>query len=81
MKVAQGEYIGMVDSDDYIPDDYFERLYNAAKEASADIAMCGIFKEKPVGGRVVISFARTEVVEQPADKLRLCNCPRLSSRQ
>lgn len=75
MKVAQGEYIGMVDSDDYIPEDYFERLYNAAQEASADIAMCGIFKEKPVGGRVVISFARTEVVDQPVEKLRLCNCP------
>ena len=30
MNIARGEYIGMVDSDDYLPEDYFERLYCAA---------------------------------------------------
>lgn len=75
MKIAQGEYIGMVDSDDYIPTDYFERLYRAAQDASADIAMCGIYKEKPVGGRMVISYNDTIIAEQADEKLRLCNCP------
>ena len=29
MAVATGDYIGMIDSDDYIPADYFERLYTS----------------------------------------------------
>lgn len=39
MKIAQGEYIGFVDSDDWVDLDYFERLYNAAKKYDSDIAL------------------------------------------
>lgn len=38
INAAQGEYIGFVDSDDCIGDDYFQKLYNAVKTNSADIA-------------------------------------------
>lgn len=37
IKVAKGEYLGFVDSDDYIEPNYYEVLYNAAKEKDADI--------------------------------------------
>lgn len=39
MKVAAGEYIGFVDSDDWVDLDYFEKLYNTAKQYNADIAL------------------------------------------
>lgn len=39
--VATGEYIGFVDSDDWTNNCMFERLYNAAKENNADIAVGG----------------------------------------
>lgn len=39
---ATGEYIGYVDSDDFIEARMFERLYGAAKSADADIACCGL---------------------------------------
>ena len=35
---ACGEYIGFVDSDDYVDKDYFEKLYRAATKNDADIA-------------------------------------------
>lgn len=35
---ATGEYIGFVDSDDYVDKDYFEKLYSAATSENADIA-------------------------------------------
>lgn len=35
---AKGEYIGFVDSDDWVDADYFEKLYKAAKKNNADIA-------------------------------------------
>ncbi len=75
LRVARGEYVGMIDSDDYIPEEYFERLYSAATEADADVAICGIVKQKPVGERVVIAFDRVEVVRDADAKLRVCHCP------
>lgn len=41
LKVARGEYIGFVDSDDYIHIDMYENLYNKAKQNNSDIVMCG----------------------------------------
>ena len=38
-KIAVGEYIGFVDSDDWVDLDYFEKLYNAAKKYNSDIAL------------------------------------------
>ena len=41
IKIATGEYIGFVDSDDYVELDMFEYLYNNAKKNNSDIAACG----------------------------------------
>jgi len=41
IKKAQGEFIGFVDSDDYVALDFAEKLYTAAKKNDADIAVCG----------------------------------------
>ena len=40
MKKATGEFIGFVDSDDYVEYDMYEQLYNKAKETKADIVCC-----------------------------------------
>ncbi len=39
LKIAEGEYIGYVDSDDWVDLDYFEKLYNTAKKYNSDIAL------------------------------------------
>ena len=41
IKKARGEFIGFVDSDDYIAPRFAEKLYNAAISNNADIAICG----------------------------------------
>ena len=38
---SNGEYIGYVDSDDYVEKEMFEKLYNKAKENNYDIVVCG----------------------------------------
>jgi len=38
---ASGDYIGFVDSDDYISSDMYEKLIRAITESKADIAECG----------------------------------------
>lgn len=46
---SNGDFIGYVDSDDYIDQDYYERLVNAQKSSGADIVCCGY--KNIVGGR------------------------------
>ena len=43
LKKATGEYIGYVDSDDYVELDMYEKLYNKAKESNFDIVVCGSY--------------------------------------
>ncbi len=40
IKASHGEYIGFMDSDDYLEPKFLELLYNAAIEHNADIACC-----------------------------------------
>lgn len=40
MKVAQGEWIGFIDSDDWVTPDYYEKLLNKAEETGADVVGC-----------------------------------------
>lgn len=37
---ASGEYIGFVDSDDYIEENMYEEMYNMAKQENSDIVEC-----------------------------------------
>ncbi|SUW08918.1 glycosyltransferase/CDP-glycerol:poly(glycerophosphate) glycerophosphotransferase [Brachyspira pilosicoli] len=37
LDISKGEYIGFIDSDDYVSNNYFENLYNTAKKFNSDI--------------------------------------------
>lgn len=43
LKEAKGEYIGYVDSDDYIDLSMYEKMYYYAKKKDYDIVMCGMY--------------------------------------
>lgn len=43
VKVATGEYIGFVDSDDYVEEDMYECLINHAQKGNVDLVTCGYF--------------------------------------
>ncbi len=59
--IANGEYIGFVDSDDWVEPDMYEVLVNNIKKYNADISMCGetIYEN----GVVSIDNADGKVVE------------------
>ena len=42
LKEASGTYIGFIDSDDYIPSNYYETLLSAIEKNQSDIAVCDI---------------------------------------
>lgn len=43
LAIAKGEYIGIVESDDYAEPDMFEKLYQIAKDNDCDLARCNRF--------------------------------------
>ena len=40
LKIANGEYIGFIDPDDYVAKEMFEVLYNNIKETNSDMSIC-----------------------------------------
>lgn len=43
LEIASGEYIGIVETDDWCDLTMFEKLYNKAKENDADVVKCGFY--------------------------------------
>lgn len=44
MKIASGQYISFIDSDDYVSDDFIETLYDVMKSEKSDIVECETIK-------------------------------------
>ena len=42
LNMAEGEYVGFVDSDDWIERDMFSILYSEAVDTKSDVAVCGV---------------------------------------
>lgn len=51
--IATGEYIGFVDSDDYIEPDMYEKLYKQNEENGSQIAICGRYYEFENGEKLI----------------------------
>lgn len=72
IEVAQGEYIGFVDSDDYIGNDYYEKLYDTASKYCADIATTNILKHKKKYDKYNVLYKKIEVANSTEKKYKLC---------
>lgn len=70
MQIAQGEYTGFVDSDDWIDLDFYEKLYSSAKKYNADIAIASIKRsEKNKKNRDLFLIEKEEIREDAEDKI------------
>ncbi len=76
LDIASGDYIGFVDSDDYIEPDMYERLYNVLTEHGADISVCSRHMEYEPEGRSV-SWAKEkslmDLTAEQAMKMMISN--------
>ncbi len=52
IKKAQGEYIGFLDSDDYVRPGFAKKLYDAARKSGSDIVVCGFSRIDLETGKV-----------------------------
>lgn len=69
---STGEYIGFVDSDDYIDIDFFEKLYNSATKSNSDIAIASILKHKNLFNIYNAKYTKEETAITIQDKIKLC---------
>lgn len=66
IKLARGEYIGFVDSDDYIDDDMYEILVNLCEFNNADISMVAY---KKIKGNKIIEVSADDGAIEKYDKI------------
>ena len=59
LSIAQGEYIGFVDSDDWVKLDMFEKLYYQAKETDSDIVMCSMNTFEDGTNKIIVNTYNT----------------------
>lgn len=73
LRIAQGEFIGFVDSDDYTDCDFYEKLYTAAISNNADIATASILKHKLKYDKYIIENKKIRLANSITDKIKLCS--------
>lgn len=76
LDIATGDYIGFVDSDDYVDRDYYEKLYKAASETRADIACAGIIRKNESQSKILANYTAQNCFEETRDKFIVVNFPK-----
>ncbi|MDR0632318.1 MAG: glycosyltransferase [Holosporaceae bacterium] len=77
IEIARGEYIGFVDSDDWVELNYFEQLYAATKKYDADMACCGILRRYPSSRtRKKLEIKEEKLYSSTVGKYRITESPR-----
>ena len=61
--MASGEYIGLVDSDDYVVPNMYELLYNKAKEGDYDMVDSGYYREATDTASISTGDNVTEILD------------------
>ena len=69
--IAKGEYIGYIDSDDWIDEDYYEKLYSTAKKYNADMSMADYIRIGNGKTKKRINIKKEEFVVNFKDKLKV----------
>lgn len=69
LKLASSNYVGFVDSDDWIDPDMYERMYQLAESEQADVVVCGLvfdFEDPKVPKRNEISNFKNKMYDRAA---------------
>lgn len=73
IKNAAGEYIGFVDSDDWVDLDYFEKLYTTAKKYDADIALATNVRIGNGQTKKRLQITKEEYISDLQGKMDICH--------
>ena len=74
LDVAKGEYIGFVDSDDWIEMDMYGELYRLIKENNTDISVCGINNIKDIKYKNENLKEKIQIIKKEGEE---CTAPKI----
>lgn len=77
LDVAQGEFIQLIDADDKVPDDYCQKMYDAAMRYEADIVVVGMIKKYKNYSKNRFVVRQEAVYSEPQAKFEAIDCPRI----
>lgn len=63
LSMAHGEYVGFVDSDDWVDEDMYESLLKLMLERNADVVCCAHYREGEIDGKIEMVGAGSKVIE------------------
>ena len=72
LKIATGDYIGFVDSDDWIDLNYYEKLYNAALKYDFDIALATNVRTDNKKIKKRLDIKKVELATEMQAKIDIC---------
>ena len=75
LKIAKGEYLGFVDSDDWVDIDFFEKLYNAAQKTGCEIVAGDFYRHGKFLKSQKLKYKKQEIVYNPSEKFKKANIP------
>ena len=76
IKFAKGDFIGFTDSDDWVEKDYFEKLYNAARQYNCDVAAGDFYRQGKFLKSKKLHYKQTSAFFTPAEKIRHAFIPK-----
>ena len=75
LKLATGEFIAFIDSDDWVDLDYFEKLYSVATKNNCDIAAATIVRKRPKSQKYRVHYTEEKICNTLEEKINACNIP------
>ena len=75
LDVSQGEFISFIDSDDWIDNDFIEKLYLSALNNNCDIATATIIRKRRFAQKYRMHYTNEKIFENLDEKLAICNVP------
>ena len=76
LKAASGEFVGYVDSDDWVDLNFYEKLYEAAQKHNAEIASGNIIRCGKKITKYKVKFEKEELITYSIEKLKAVKIPK-----
>ena len=75
LMLAKGEYISFIDSDDWIDENYFEKLLSAIERNNCDIAVATIIRKRKYFQKNRVHYTKEVVYKTLQEKINICKIP------
>ena len=76
LEIAKGEYISFVDSDDWIDENFLEKLYEAITKNNCDIAIATIIRKREYHQKYRVLYSDEKIFSTFEEKVKICAIPR-----